>query len=81
MNTYLGVTERWDVFTDEAGDRGRAKLQMVMSEILLIYLILFFIDVYLIYSVLGIQKTDSVIPKCISICISVLFTFFSIIGY
>ena len=81
MNTYLGVTERWDVFTDEAGDRGRAKLQMVMSKILLIYLILFFIDVYLIYSVLGIQKTDSVIPKCISICISVLFTFFSIIGY
>lgn len=45
MNTYLGVTERWDVVTDEAGDGGRAKLQRVMSEILLIYLILFFIEV------------------------------------
>ena len=45
MNTYLGVTERWDVVTNEAGEGGRAKLQRVMSEILLIYLILFFIEV------------------------------------
>ena len=45
MNTYLGVTDRWDVVTNEAGEGGGAKLQRVMSEILLIYLILFFIEV------------------------------------
>ena len=45
MNTYLGITGPWGVVMDEVVVGGRAMLQRPMSEILLIYLILFFTEV------------------------------------